>query len=182
MTRFLARLADFSYRRRGTVVLAWIGAADRSDRARLLAQGRVRSRLQHPRIGVEGGQRPDRTRVRRLFSGQEIYVVWKDPNGAAEPGRPQARRRISRRSRSGQARRPGDRDPRLQGRHDRDDDAADDRPRLGGDKEQGEQLIEAAEETAAAASRSSSAANRSTVPRKARARRASASSARRSSC
>ena len=91
MTRRLARLADIAYRRRGRMVLAWIVADRRPDhRPRLLPRRRVRRRLQHARLGVEGGERPDRTRIRRLLGAGNLRRL----EGPA--GRRRARRRSSR--------------------------------------------------------------------------------------
>ena len=60
---------------------------DRDHRGRLRAGGRVQRRLRHARIGVQGGERPHQGALRRLLRRQEIYVVWKDPAGAQQPGR-----------------------------------------------------------------------------------------------
>ena len=47
------------------------------------------------------------------YSGQEIYVVWKDAAGADEPRRPRARQRLLRRGRAGRPRRRAHPDPGL---------------------------------------------------------------------
>ena len=67
MTRLLARLADLAYRRRGRMVLAWIVAAVVIIGVGSVARRRVQRRLQHARLGVEGGQRPHRAALRRLL-------------------------------------------------------------------------------------------------------------------
>ena len=86
MTRGLARLADLAYRRRGRMVLAWIAATVVIIGVGSSLAGRVQRRLQHARIGVQGGERPHRARFDG-YSGQEIYVVWKDRGRRPEPGR-----------------------------------------------------------------------------------------------
>src|SRR5215213_6662216 len=81
MTRHLARLADLSYRRRGRMVLAWILASVviiglgsslageyNADYNTPGSESKAASQLTEDRFGG--------------YSGQEIYVVWKDPAGA----------------------------------------------------------------------------------------------------
>ena len=101
------------------------------------------------------------------YSGQEIYVVWKDEAGAKSPARPGARRRLLRRGRAGRPHRRAHPDPGLGGRQDRRDHAPADRPRLGG-REGGRREADRRRRgaTAATGSRSSSAAIRSTPRRR----------------
>src|SRR5215210_1008718 len=81
MTRHLARLADLSFRRRGRMVLAWILASVviiglgsslagefNADYNTPGSESKAASQLTEDRFGG--------------YSGQEIYVVWKDPAGA----------------------------------------------------------------------------------------------------
>jgi RND superfamily putative drug exporter len=90
MTRHLARLADISYRRRGRVVLAWILASVviigigsslageyNADYNTPGSESKAASQLTEDRFGG--------------YSGQEIYVVWKDPAGAQSAA---AKRRV----------------------------------------------------------------------------------------
>ena len=84
MTRRLARLADISYRRRGRMVLAWIVATVvlialgssfageyEADYATPDSESKAASDLTEREFGG--------------YSGQEIYVVWKDESGADSP-------------------------------------------------------------------------------------------------
>jgi RND superfamily putative drug exporter len=81
MTRFLARLADLAYRRRGRVVLAWIAAAVVIIGVGTSLAGEYNADYNTP--GSESKAASDLTEERfRGYSGQEIYVVWKDPAGA----------------------------------------------------------------------------------------------------
>ena len=92
MTRFLTRLADFSYRRRGTVVLAWIGALIVLIGLGSSLKGEYEADYNTP--GSESKAASDLTeREFGGYSGQEVYVVWKDPNGAQSPA---ARKRVDR--------------------------------------------------------------------------------------
>src|ERR671925_49114 len=84
MTRFLARLADISYRRRGRVVLAWIAAAVVIIGVGSSLAGEYEADYDTP--GSESKAASDLTEQRfDGYSGQEIYVVWKDPDGATSP-------------------------------------------------------------------------------------------------
>jgi putative drug exporter of the RND superfamily len=84
MTRRLARLADFAYRRRGTMVLAWIGAAVLIIGLGSSVAGEYSADYNTP--GSESKAASDLTEERfDGYSGEEIYVVWKDPAGAASP-------------------------------------------------------------------------------------------------
>jgi RND superfamily putative drug exporter len=92
MTRFLTRLADFSYRRRGTVVLAWIGALIVLIGLGSSLKGAYEADYNTP--GSESKAASDLTeREFGGYSGQEVYVVWRDPNGAQSPA---ARKRVDR--------------------------------------------------------------------------------------
>src|SRR5262245_13238230 len=85
MTRFLARLADIAYRRRGTMVLAWIAAAVVIIGLGTVLKGEYEADYNTP--GSESKEASDLTEQRfDGYSSQEIYVVWKDPAGATSPG------------------------------------------------------------------------------------------------
>jgi RND superfamily putative drug exporter len=91
MTRRLARLADVAYRRRGRMVLAWIGAAILLIGVGSALAGEYSADYDTP--GSESEAAGDLTeREFDGYSGQEIYVVWKDHEGAASP---QARQRVN---------------------------------------------------------------------------------------
>jgi putative drug exporter of the RND superfamily len=81
MTRLLARLADVSYRRRGRMVLAWIAATVVIIGVGSALAGEYNANYNTP--GSESKAASDLTEERfGGYSGQEIYVVWKDPAGA----------------------------------------------------------------------------------------------------
>jgi RND superfamily putative drug exporter len=85
MTRFLTRLADIAYRRRGRVVLAWIAAAVVIIGLGSSFAGDYNANYDTPKS--ESKAASDLTKERfDGYSGQEIYVVWKDPKGARSPG------------------------------------------------------------------------------------------------
>jgi RND superfamily putative drug exporter len=85
MTRSLARLADIAYRRRGRVVLAWIAAAVLIIGVGGGLAGEFQADYDTP--GSESKAASDITEQRFAgYSGQEIYVVWKDQAGARSPG------------------------------------------------------------------------------------------------
>ncbi len=91
MTRRLARLADISYRYRGRMVLAWIAAAVVIIGVGSSLAGEYNADYNTP--GSESKRASDITEQRfGGYSGQEIYVVWKDPRGAASPA---ARKRLA---------------------------------------------------------------------------------------
>ena len=84
MTRFLSRLADLAYRRRGRMVLAWIAAAIVIIGVGSALAGEYDANYDTP--GSESKAASDLTEQRfDGYSGQEIYVVWKDANGARSP-------------------------------------------------------------------------------------------------
>ena len=84
MTRHLARLADIAYRRRGRVVLAWIAALVVTIGLGSSFAGEYNADYDTP--GSESKAASDLTeRAFDGYSGQEIYVVWKDEGGAASP-------------------------------------------------------------------------------------------------
>ncbi|MGH2797704.1 MAG: MMPL family transporter [Thermoleophilaceae bacterium] len=84
MTRHLARLADVAYRRRGRVVLAWIAAAVVIIGVGSSLAGEYNADYNTP--GSESKAASDLTEQRfGGYSGQEIYVVWKDEAGATRP-------------------------------------------------------------------------------------------------
>jgi putative drug exporter of the RND superfamily len=91
MTRRLARLADIAYRRRGRVVLLWIAALVVIIGVGSALKGEFSADYDTP--GSESKAASDITEQRFSgYSGQEIYVVWKDPAGATSP---QAQQRIN---------------------------------------------------------------------------------------
>ena len=84
MTRRLARLADFSYRRRGTMVLLWIVSAVVIIGLGASLAGEYEADYNTP--GSDSKAASDLTeREFGGYSGQEIYVVWKDPAGVKSP-------------------------------------------------------------------------------------------------
>src|SRR5215207_7521777 len=84
MTRSLARLADIAYRRRGRVVLAWIAAAILIIGVGSSLAGEYEEDYDTP--GSESKAAGDLTEERfDGYSGQEVYVVWKDDAGADSP-------------------------------------------------------------------------------------------------
>jgi putative drug exporter of the RND superfamily len=90
MTRALARLADIAYRRRGRMVLAWIAAAVVIIGVGSALAGEYNANYDTP--GSESKAASDLTEQRFAgYTGQEIYVVWKDPAGATSPA---ARERV----------------------------------------------------------------------------------------
>jgi putative drug exporter of the RND superfamily len=84
MTRALARLADLAYRRRGRMVLAWIAALVVIIGVGSSMAGEYNADYNTP--GSESKAASELTEQRfGGYSGQEIYVVWKDPDGATSP-------------------------------------------------------------------------------------------------
>jgi putative drug exporter of the RND superfamily len=84
MTRFLTRLADLAYRRRGRMVLAWLAAAVVIIGVGSSLAGEFNADYNTP--GSESKAASDLTEQRFAgYSGQEVYVVWKDPAGAQSP-------------------------------------------------------------------------------------------------
>ena len=91
MTRRLARLADIAYRHRGRVVLGWIVALVVIIGVGSSLAGEYQADYDTP--GSESKAASDITEQRFAgYSGQEIFVVWKDPAGATSP---QAQQRIN---------------------------------------------------------------------------------------
>ena len=85
MTRQLTRLADLVYRRRGRTVLAWIAAMVIIIGLGTALAGEYNADYDTP--GSESKAASDLTeREFNGYSGQEIYVVWKDEAGAESPG------------------------------------------------------------------------------------------------
>src|SRR5215216_4589789 len=85
MTRHLARLADLSYRRRGRMVLAWIVATVVIIGVGGALAGEFDADYNTP--GSESKAAGQLTEKRfGGYSGQEIYVAWKDPAGARSAG------------------------------------------------------------------------------------------------
>jgi RND superfamily putative drug exporter len=81
MTRHLARLADLACRRRGTVILTWIGAAILIIGVGSSLAGEYNADYDTP--GSESEAASELTeREFDGYSGQEVYVVWQDPDGA----------------------------------------------------------------------------------------------------
>jgi len=81
MTRRLARLADFTYRRRRLMVLLWIVAA-----VVIIGLGSAFKGEYHADYNTPGSESKAASDLTKRefggYSGQEIYVVWKDPRGA----------------------------------------------------------------------------------------------------
>jgi len=84
MTRRLARLADISYRYRGRMVLAWIVAT-----VVIIALGSAFAGEYEADYNTPGSESKAASELAERefdgYSGQEIYVVWKDPQGADSP-------------------------------------------------------------------------------------------------
>src|SRR5918993_2040242 len=84
MTRRLARLADISYRRRGRMVLAWIIAT-----VVLIGLGKTFAGEFEADYNTPGSESKAASELTESafdgYSGQEVYVVWKDPKGAQSP-------------------------------------------------------------------------------------------------
>ncbi len=81
MTRRLTQLADLCYRRRGRVVIAWIAAMVVIIGLGATLAGEYNADYDTP--GSESKAAGDLTeREFGGYSGQEIYVVWKDAGGA----------------------------------------------------------------------------------------------------
>jgi putative drug exporter of the RND superfamily len=84
MTRRLARLADIAYRRRGRMVLAWIVAT-----VVLIGLGTTFAGEYEADYNTPGSESKEASELAERefggYSGQEIYVVWKDPKGADGP-------------------------------------------------------------------------------------------------
>src|SRR5215207_4640104 len=81
MTRQLTRLADIAYRRRGRMVVAWIAATVVIIGVGSALAGEYNADYNTP--GSESKAASQLTEDRFAgYSGQEIYVVWKDPAGA----------------------------------------------------------------------------------------------------
>jgi putative drug exporter of the RND superfamily len=90
MTRLLAYLADLSYRRRGRMVLAWLAAMVVTIGLGSSLAGEFNADYATP--GSESKAAADLTQQRfGGYSGGEVYVVWKDPDGADSPA---ARERV----------------------------------------------------------------------------------------
>ena len=84
MTRLLTRLADIAYRRRGRMVLGWIVATVVIIGVGSALAGEYNADYNTP--GSESKAASDLTEQRfGGYSGQEVYVVWKDPDGATSP-------------------------------------------------------------------------------------------------
>jgi putative drug exporter of the RND superfamily len=91
MTRRLTRLADIAYRRRGRVVLLWLVAMVVIIGVGSSLAGEFSADYDTP--GSESKAASDITEQHFAgYSGQEIFVVWKDPAGATSP---QAQQRIN---------------------------------------------------------------------------------------
>jgi len=84
MTRRLASLADIAYRRRGRMVLAWIVAT-----VVLIGLGSSLAGEYHADYNTPGSESKAASEFTKRefsgYSGQEIYVVWKNPQGVENP-------------------------------------------------------------------------------------------------
>jgi RND superfamily putative drug exporter len=84
MTRFLSRLADLSYRRRGRMVLAWVAATIVIIGVGGALAGEYNADYNTP--GSESKAASELTEERFAgYTGQEVFVVWKDADGADSP-------------------------------------------------------------------------------------------------
>ena len=84
MSRRLASLADLTYRRRGRVVIAWIVALVATIGIGSALAGEYNADYDTP--GSESQAAGDLTKEKfDGYSGQEVYVVWKDEGGVATP-------------------------------------------------------------------------------------------------
>ncbi len=91
MTRRLARLADIAYRHRGRMVLAWIAALVVIIGLGFSLAGEFEADYNTP--GSESKAASELTeREFGGYSGQEVFVVWKDQAGAMSPA---ARRKVA---------------------------------------------------------------------------------------
>ena len=84
MTRRLGQLADIAYRRRGRMVLAWIVAAIVIIGVGSSFAGEFNADYDTPGSESEAASTLTEERFEG-YSGQEIYVVWKDEAGADSP-------------------------------------------------------------------------------------------------
>jgi putative drug exporter of the RND superfamily len=84
MTRRLARLADFSYRRRGTMVLLWIVSAVVTIGLGLSFAGEYEADYNTPGSDSKAASELTESAFGG-YSGQEVNVVWEDPSGAMSP-------------------------------------------------------------------------------------------------
>jgi RND superfamily putative drug exporter len=84
MTRFLTRVAELACRRRGRMLLGWILATIIIVGVGSSLAGEYEADYNTP--GSESKAASDLTEQRfNGYSGQEIYVVWKDQDGAQSP-------------------------------------------------------------------------------------------------
>ena len=85
MTRRLTRLADIAYRRRGRMVLAWIVAA-----VVIIGLGSSLAGEYEADYNTPGSESKEASELTEKafggYSGQEVFVVWKDEDGAMTPG------------------------------------------------------------------------------------------------
>jgi RND superfamily putative drug exporter len=91
MTRRLAVLADIAYRRRGRMVLAWIAAAVVIIGVGSSLAGEYNADYNTPGSGSKATSELTERRFGG-YSGQEVYVVWRDLGGATSPA---ARARVN---------------------------------------------------------------------------------------
>jgi RND superfamily putative drug exporter len=90
MTDYLEKLADFAYRRRGRMILAWVVGAVLIIGIGSSLAGEFSADYDTP--GSESAAARDITeREFGGFTAQQLYVVWRDPSGAM---RPDAQQRI----------------------------------------------------------------------------------------
>ena len=84
MTRSLTRLADLAYRRRGRMVIAWVVAT-----IVIIAVGSSLAGEYHADYNTPGSESKAASELTEErfagYSGQEVYVVWKSPDGADSP-------------------------------------------------------------------------------------------------
>jgi RND superfamily putative drug exporter len=84
MTRRLSRLADISYRYRGRMVLGWIAAMILIIGVGSSLAGEFNANYDTPNSDSKAASDITKSRFSG-YSGQEIYVVWKNPDGADRP-------------------------------------------------------------------------------------------------
>jgi RND superfamily putative drug exporter len=84
MTRFLTRLADVAYHHRGRVVLGWLVAAIVVIGVGSALAGDFKADYNTPGSESKAASQVTESQFDG-YSGQEIYVVWKDDNGADSP-------------------------------------------------------------------------------------------------
>src|SRR5262249_10095948 len=130
VTRGLAVLGEIAYRHRGRVVLAWIGAAILIIGVGSAVKGAYHADYNTPGSDSEAASEITKQRFAG-YSGQEIYVVWREHGGD------EASQRLLRPGGERRARLGAHFDSRVARRDDRRDHPSAHRSRLGGQNEPG---------------------------------------------